>query len=72
MALRGAVRDRRKGRGRALIDGNETRRLTSWLVPFPGSVWEPLDEEQLDKLMEWTVEGHLSWCVFPIDNIGGE
>lgn len=54
---------------RSTFDGNYTRTLTSWLIPFTGTAWEELDEDQYNQLMEWTVNGHLSWCVFPIDNL---
>jgi hypothetical protein len=55
--------------GRPGFDGNRTDRLTSWLIPYPGNVFTPLDDTAFDQLMEWTVGGHLSWCVFPIDNV---
>jgi len=51
------------------FDGNYTRTLVSWLMPMPGTPFEELGEKQYDQLMEWTIGGHLAWCVFPIDNL---
>lgn len=56
--------------GRLGFDGNDTRRIVSWLIPHPGKKFEPLADEQVEQLMDWTAAGHLAWVVFPIDNDG--
>ena len=60
-----AARDGRPGS----LDGNFTSDLLSWMLPPPGERWEELDDEDLARLMNWTLMGHLAWCVFPVDNV---
>jgi len=57
--------------GRRGFDGNDTRKIVSWLLPHFGQKFEPLEDEQIEQLMDWTAAGHLAWVVFPIDNDGG-
>lgn len=54
--------------GRSAFDGNHSSDIVSWLIPFPGTRWAGLDEDQMDQLMAWTEAGHLAWVVFPVDN----
>jgi hypothetical protein len=47
-----------------LFDGNHTDDLLSWM--FANSYWDDsLVPDTLDKLMGYTIDGHLSWVIFP-------
>ena len=50
--------------GAAPVDGNHTNDTTSWL--FANESWDDADVPMmLYQLMEFTVDGHLAWVVFP-------
>lgn len=46
------------------FDGNFSSELDAWLVIPRGHEPGPGD---LRELMRWTLAGHLSWAVFPVD-----
>ena len=52
------------------FDGNHSLRVVSWLIPYPGTGWMGISEDTLEQLMNWTIQGHLAWVVFPVDNFG--
>lgn len=58
--------------GRSTFDGNHTKNILAWVIPFVGMDWTELDQDQLDTLMAWTLRGHLAWVVFPISNVSPE
>lgn len=60
-SVSGAVGVEQRGRSRS-FDGNHTKSVTSWLV-LP--VGQQVTEGDWDILIEWTVNGHLSWVVIP-------
>lgn len=50
--------------GAAPFDGNNTNHVVSWMFAHPD--WnEASVPEMLDRLMEYTKWGNLSWVVFP-------
>jgi hypothetical protein len=56
------------GRLSRSFDGNDTSALISWLFPMPGTRYSPPEADDLALLLDWTVNDHLAWCVFPVDN----
>lgn len=48
------------------FDGNFTDDLDSWLLG-PLGLDATTRPAEIAELMDWTLRGHLSWCVFLVD-----